>query len=236
MFTLKGERRFLETIPATAEFTWGLVLSLSRNIPAASGAVRAGDWDRDAYKGTDLCGKTIALVGFGRVAKIVARYAAAFGMHVKVYDPYITENTIRAEIQARGVEFCDTLLSLADGADVLTIHASLTPETMNLIDSAVLNKLPKHAFLINTSRGDIVDSRALLSALESGELKAAAIDVLPSERNPSELRNSELLEYAKKHDNLLITPHLAGATHESMASTEEFMVAKLLENIGFETI
>ena len=226
LLTLKGETEFLESVPATAEFTWGLILTLTRNISLASQAVIEGEWDRDRYKGNDLSGKTIALVGFGRVAKIVARYAAAFGMQVKAFDPYAVEFS-------KNVTVCDSLASLATGADILSIHASLTDETFDLISTNEIRLLPKHAIIINSSRGEILNSGALLTALESGKISAAAIDVISEERSADNSIKDELINYAQNHSNLVITPHLAGATVESMARTEEFMVGKLLEALGY---
>jgi len=224
LLTLKGEIEFLETIPATAEFTWGLLLSLTRNIPQAINSVKKGDWDRDSYKGNDNSGKTIALVGFGRIAKIIARYAQVFGMHVKVFDPYVDNFP-------QHVEVCDSLTSLMKGSDVLSIHATLTPETVNLIGINELRLLPKQAIIINTSRGDILDANALLEVLEDGRIAGAALDVIPGERSQNNKIRNKLLQYIRMHDNLLITPHLAGATYESMAMTEEFMVNKLINFI-----
>ena len=224
LLTLKGETRFLETIPATAEFTWGLLLSLTRNISQAMCSVTAGEWNRDNYKGNDVYGKTIALVGFGRISKIIARFAIAFGMQVKTYDPYVKDFP-------ESVEVSDTLESLIKGADVLSIHAALTPETVNLIGIDELRLLPKHALVINTSRGDILDSEALLDVLCTGQISGAAIDVVPGERCHNNKLKIKLLQYAQTANNLLITPHLAGASYQSMAMTEEFMVEKLIKTI-----
>lgn len=229
LLTLKGETEFLESIPATAEFTWGLLLSLTRNIKPACHSVIEGNWNRDLYKGHDSYGKTIALVGFGRVAKIIARYAKAFGMHVKAFDPYVDE-------YPEGVEACKSLASLMAGADILSIHAALTPETTNLVGENELYLLPKHAVVINTSRGDILNAKALLEALRDNTIAGAAIDVIPGERSTNNFIKNQLLAYAKQYNNLLVTPHLAGASYESMAMTEEFMVDKLIKVMGKSSI
>jgi D-3-phosphoglycerate dehydrogenase / 2-oxoglutarate reductase len=225
LLTLKGETKFLETIPATAEFTWGLLLSLTRNISNATKAVVDGEWNRDNHKGNDIYGKVIGLVGFGRIAKIVTRFAKAFGMHVKVYDPYVKRFS-------NDVEVCDTLDSLIRNSDILSIHTALTHETVNLIGINELRLLPKHAVVINTARGDILDAEALLEVLKKGLISGAAIDVVPGERCIKHHLREELLQYAKVENNLLITPHLAGASYQSMAMTEEFMVEKLIKYMG----
>jgi len=224
LLSLKGETRFLETIPATAEFTWGLLLALTRNIPQAVVSVRQGEWDRDQHKGNDNFGKTISLVGFGRVAKIISRYAQAFGMKVKAYDPYVSE-------YPEYVEKCSSLQELVVGADILSIHASLTPETTNLVGADVLQLMAPQALVINTARGDIVDPEALLFALQQGIIAGAALDVLPGERCDAHQAKDQLLQYSYENNNLIITPHLAGATFQSMAMTEEFMVDKLFAHL-----
>tara|TARA_R110001599_G_scaffold346197_1_gene571205 strand:- start:2464 stop:3426 length:963 start_codon:yes stop_codon:yes gene_type:complete len=222
LLSLKGEREFLQTIPATAEFTWGLLLSLVRRIGWASQSVCAGEWNRDAFKGHDLFGKTIGLLGYGRVANIVTRYARAFGLTVKAYDPYVSSFP-------DGVECCSSLHELVKGIDILSVHALLSEETINLIGNQEFELLPNHAVVLNTSRGDIVDAEALLAALAEGKIAGAAIDVIPGERADQNSIKDRLLAYANNHSNLLITPHLAGATYESMEMTEEFMVGKLLK-------
>jgi D-3-phosphoglycerate dehydrogenase len=220
LLTLKGESQFLSAIPATAEFTWGLILSLTRQIPWAANSVKNGNWDRDAFRGCDLFGKTIALVGYGRIAKIIARYSFAFGMNVKAFDPYVTHFDDE-------VKECTSLDQMMVETDILSIHVALSEQTHNLINSRHLDKLPGHAIVVNTSRGEILNNGDLLKSLESGSIAAAALDVLPSEREEHNNIKSQLIEYANERDNLLITPHLGGATSESMAMTEMFMAQKL---------
>lgn len=221
VLSLRGETQFLQTIHATAEHTWALLLALLRRIPPAAAAVRRGEWNRDRFRGSELAGRRLALVGLGRVGRQVARYGLAFDMTVAAYDPYARE-------WPDGVGRTETLEGLAGGADVLSIHVPLTAETRGLIGPRELAALPPGAVLVNTARGEVVDSRALLGALGGGRLAGAALDVLPDERSGrGGSRASPLLEYARAHDTLLVTPHIGGATHESMARTEVFMARKL---------
>lgn len=224
VLSLKGEYEFLSSVTSTAEHTWALLLALARRLPGAYEHVRAGRWDRDSFRGTELQGKRIAIVGLGRIGVIVAEYAHAFRMNVSGYDP--SPRSWPEEVDRVG-----DLIELAAAADVLTIHVPLQEDTRGLIGSQVLGRLPKGALLVNTSRSEIVDSAALLSALEDDRLGGAALDVVPSERAADRRLDSGLIAYARAHDNLIITPHVGGATTEAMERTEVFMAEKLRRHL-----
>jgi len=225
VLSLRGETEFLRSIPATAEHTWALLLALVRRIPWAFQSVLQGDWVRDDFRGHDLSGKRLGIVGLGRIGEKVACYGLAFGMKVFGYD-------VDPSRGMTGVTICSSLASLLQQSDVLTVHVPLNAHTEDLIGAKELDLLPAGSLLINTSRGKIVDERALLAALESGQLSGAALDVL-SDEGPTSLRQeSLLLRYARSHRNLLITPHLGGATFESMAAVEIFMARKLATVLG----
>jgi len=223
VLSLRGETQFLRTIRATAEHTWALLLALVRRLPWAFQSVLISNWDRDAFRGHDLCGKRLGIVGLGRLGQIVAEYAAAFGMQVYVYD-------ISRREGIADVTICESLEELLRQSDVLTLHVPLNSETVNLIGSEEFKLLPPGAVLVNTSRGRVVDESALLHALKSGQLAGAALDVIVAEqiRMNAKADQDKLLAYANTHDNLLITPHIGGATVESMAATEVFMANKLV--------
>jgi D-3-phosphoglycerate dehydrogenase len=220
VLSLRGETEFLKDVRATAEHTWALILGLLRNIVAASKAARQGQWNRDAFRGHELYGKRLGIVGLGRLGEKVARYGHAFGMRVAAFDPFIREwmDGVRRETK---------LSDLLDRSDILSLHIPLTDETVGLIGTAELALLPPGAVLVNTSRGRIIDEKALIKVLESKHLAGAALDVVCDERDNEKRVKSLLLDYARLHDNLLITPHIGGATHESMAKTEVFMAHKL---------
>lgn len=220
ILSLRGEREFLQHVPATAELTWGLALSLTRRIPWATQAVCQGNWDRNLFRGHDLRGKSLGIVGLGRLGIQVARFGLAFGMEVACFDPY--QELVPAEIYR-----CHSLMELLSSCDVTSLHVPLNEETVGLIGANELAGVRPQSILINTSRGDIVDGAALLEALQAGRLAAAALDVVPGERESASATRNALLQYAATHDNLLITPHIGGATWESMAATEEFMAVKL---------
>ncbi len=221
VLSLQGETAFLRTVHATAEHTWALLLALMRRLAPAFEAVKRGEWDRDRFRGRELDGKRLALLGLGRLGARVAHYGLAFGMEVSAYDPYVTG-------WMEGVPRAATLKALLANADVLSIHVPLNGETRGLIGARELEVLPAGAVLVNTSRGEVLDESALVAALGSGRLAGAALDVVAGERSPGQ-RGVSLVEYARTRDNVLLTPHIAGATHESMRKTEVFMVNKLVE-------
>lgn len=218
VLSLRGETEFLRSIPATAEHTWALLLALVRHIPQAFASVVAGEWDRDRFKGHDLAGKRLGILGLGRIGEKIARYGQAFGMTVAAYDPY------RKDWPA-GVRRFASMPELLANSEVLSVHVPLNEETVHLLGTDELALLPRGALLVNTARGQVLDEGALLAALESGHLAGAALDVLWDERGG--VAASPLVAYARRHDNLLITPHIGGATYESMAATEIFMARKL---------
>jgi D-3-phosphoglycerate dehydrogenase / 2-oxoglutarate reductase len=220
VLSLRGEVEFLRTVSATAEHTWALLLALIRSIPASFASVRQGDWNRDAYRGHELEGKQFGILGLGRIGQKVARFGQAFGMRVYAYDPYVTEwvdNVFR----------CASLSDLLPKSDVLSIHVPLNQETTGLMGMTEFAIMPHGSILINTSRADVVDEKALLSNLKNVHLLGAGLDFIPEERDVQKRLHSPLLDYARNHDNLLITPHLGGATYESMYKTELFMAQKL---------
>lgn len=220
VLSLQGESDYLRSIPATAEHTWALLLSLLRRIPQAVNSVRVGEWDRDALRGNDLFGKNLGIVGLGRIGEKVARYGLAFGMKVGAYDPHRSD-------WLREITYYSSLQELLEDTEILSLHVPLNSETIGLIGDKEFASLQKGAFLINTSRGAVLDEIALVKHLEGDHLAGAALDVIMGERDHESLVESPLLVHARSSNNLLITPHIGGATRESMAKTELFMAEKL---------
>jgi len=216
--SLKGETEFLRDVRATAELTLGLALALLRSIPAAAADVRAGRWERSAFRGRELFGKTAGIVGVGRLGSIVARYFAALGMRVIGCDP-------RSDFPEH-VERVDSLPALFSQSDVVSIHASYDASTRHLIDASVLASAKAGLVLLNTARSGLVDEAALLRALASGRIAGAALDVLSGEPDVSGAH--PLVAYARAHANLLIVPHLGGNTLESFDKTERFVAERVV--------
>jgi D-3-phosphoglycerate dehydrogenase len=173
----------------------------------------------EAFRGTQLCGKRLGLVGLGRVGSQVAAFGQAFGMSVAAYDPHLTD-------WPDGVERMTSLEALLPRCDVLSLHVHLSAETAGLIGAAQLRLLPVGAVLLNTSRGGLVDEHSLVASLEAGHLAGAALDVLSDEHSDSGRRR--LADHGLAQNRILITPHIGGATEESMAACELFMARKLV--------
>ena len=163
-----------------AEHTVAMMMALARNIPQASAALRGGTWDRASYLGSELEGKVLGIVGFGRIGREVARRARALEMRVLAADPYVSPTVV----PDLGVQVLD-LQELLPEVDFLTLHVPLTEETHYLIDGRALAALKPRARLINCARGGLVDEQALLESLESGHLAGAAFDVFENEPEPN---------------------------------------------------
>ncbi len=187
-------------VRATAEHTVGMLFATARSIPQAHGRLKDGDWAKSDYLGTELNGRTLGVVGLGRVGRQVATKCDSLGMEVVAYDPYIPEE--RAE--AIGAELVPDLDTCLERADVATVHTPLTPETEGLISAEELEALDG-GFLLNCARGGIVDEPALATAVKEGTLEGAAIDVYKEEPVPAD---HPLLEV----ENIVTTPHLGAST------------------------
>lgn len=224
VFHLRGERRFLEGISGTAELAVALMLSLLRKVPQAFDAVKKGGWDPGPFRGREAAGKTLGIVGFGRLGSKVAQVGVALGMTVLAYDPSVAT-------YPDGVEARDSLDALLTEVDVLSLHVPLGPETTHLVDSREIALMKPGSVLVNTSRGAVVSSRALVDALRTGHLAGAALDVLENEHSLKEGGNP-LITYAREHDNLLITPHIGGATYESVMKTDLFVLERYFHSLG----
>lgn len=222
VLSLMGEKEFLQDVRATAEHTVGLMLALLRHIPASLCHVRGGGWNRDLFKGRELYGKTIGVVGYGRLGRIVARYLRVFDTNILVTDPAVDVNSVEP-----GVTLLP-LTQLLHEADLVTLHVNLCDETCGLFGQEQFEAMQKGAWFVNTSRGELVDESALLDALRSERLSGAAVDVLCNEHFDG-MKNHPLVVYAREHNNLIITPHIGGCTAESMEKTELFLANRLAD-------
>ena len=225
VISLQGEQHFLRDVRATAELTLALTLALSRRLPEAMADVLTGGWNRDAFRGHELFGKTVGLVGVGRLGTIVAGYFAALGMRVLGYDPHA--------VPASGVEYLGDLRSLVAASDVVSLHATYDRTTHHMIDAEVLAAVRPSAVLVNTARGGLIDEKALLDALRARRLAGAALDVLQDE--PQITADHPLVAYAREHGNLLLVPHIGGKTEESMEKTEAFLAERVIEALREST-
>ena len=188
---------------AAAEHTVGLILALARNIPRANESLRQGQWERAKFVGAELNGKTLGVVGLGRIGSHVARVAQALRMKVIAFDPYYSaERAAEAEVELVDLE------QLFSRADIVTLHVPATDETRGMVNARMLEKMKPGAFLINCARGALVDEKALEEALAAGRLAGAALDVFANEP-PGDF---ELLRLP----NFLSTPHIGGSSEEAI--------------------
>lgn len=207
---------------ATAEHTFGLMLALARHIPQGNASLKAGKWDRKSYMGVELRGKTLGIIGFGRIGRAIAKRALAFEMTVITADPYIPAD-IAADL---GVELVD-LDTLYARSDFITLHSLITDETRGMINSASIAKMKPGVRIINAARGALINEADLAKAIESGQVAGAALDVYTEE--PPAVDNPLLAL-----NNVIDTPHLAASTSDAQVSVAvdaaQLIVDVLLHN------
>lgn len=188
---------------SAAELTMALILAMVRRVAAADSSVRGGEWARGRFKGAELRGRTLGLVGAGRIGGEVARRCRAFGMRVLCHDPYLT--TERAQELKVTPASLDEVIT---GCDVLSLHVPLTDDTRDMLDAETIGRMKPGSFVVNVARGGVVDEAALADALESGHLAGAALDVFENEPLEEESR-------LRSVPNLVLTPHLGASTSEA---------------------
>jgi D-3-phosphoglycerate dehydrogenase / 2-oxoglutarate reductase len=188
---------------AAAEHTLALALALCRNVPQAHASLIEGEWARSRFAGNELYGKTLGVIGFGRIGQLVAKRAQAFDMEVVAYDKFVAAERFRE----LGVEHAETTDELYADADIVTIHLPKTPDTVNWIDAEAIAKMKDGVRIVNCARGELVDLDALEAGLDSGKVGGAALDVFPSEP----FTDHRLFG----HENIVVTPHLGASTAEA---------------------
>jgi D-3-phosphoglycerate dehydrogenase len=202
---------------SVAEIAVGMMLSLARFIPAADADTKKGNWNRQRFVGTELYGKTLGVVGAGKIGYLTARRAMAFGMRILAYDPFLSpDNILLSELQAELVQL-DELLARAD---VVSCHLPATPQTVGLLNREYFMKMRRGALFINTSRGKVVSESGLIEALKAGIVGGAALDV--RENEPPRLGDLETLP------NVILLPHIAAFTREA----QDRVTAAICEDIA----
>ncbi len=189
---------------STAELSFTMLLSLARKVPQAHLSMAAGKWDRKQFQGTELAGKTLGVLGMGRIGGEVARRAVAFGMKVLAYDPFLTE----ARARSLGVQLVADLDNVYRDADFITVHMPVTDQTKGMLNAAAFAKMKPKVAIVNCARGEIIVEADLITALDSGKVAAAALDVFSVEPLPAE-------HPFRKHPGIVLTPHLGASTQEA---------------------
>ena len=188
----------------TAELSFAMLLSLARKVPQAAATMIAGKWDRKLFQGIELSGKTLGVLGMGRIGTEVAKRAIAFGMHVVAYDPYLTEERAKAI----GATLAESLDDVYRVADFITVHMPVTNETKEMLNAAAFAKMKPGVRIVNCARGEIISETDLIAALESGKVAGAGLDVFAVEPLPAD-------HPYRKQPNLILTPHLGASTEEA---------------------
>ncbi len=218
VISLRGEDAFLRTITGTAELAFGMLIDLARRSPWAFNSVKSSVWDRDLFRGHNMSGMTLGIVGLGRLGTLMAQYGKAFNMNVIFVDPNV-DNPLYKKV---------TLDKVLRESDAISIHVHLKEDTENMFDAGALAKMKPTAYLINTSRGKIVNEEAVLEALRSKKIAGYGTDVLAGELDFDGKTFSDypLVEHSKTNENVIVLPHIGGMTVESRIATDLFIAKK----------
>lgn len=211
LVSLNDDRDFIDTISSTAELSWLLVLACARRLPELLARVRhEGSWVNTDIRGAELFGKTIGIIGYGRLGQKVSRYAEAFGMRVLATDTDPSAFCAKPDwVQPVSLE------CLLQESDVISVHVKLNETSIGLIGADEVLRMKRGVILVNTARGEVLDSVALLGGLESGTIGVLGLDVLNNEYQSTRLPNDPLLRAAQTDPRIIITPHAGGSTHDA---------------------
>ena len=222
---LHNESEFLAEITSTAEHAVGLILACQRRVHSAHNDVLSGNWDRTPWGAPRMLSRsTLGIIGYGRLGKKVSIIAKSIGMQTLWFDPYLPP-------ASSDFGRVSTLNDLAKCSNVLSIHASQLEEERPIVTREIIEAMPANGIIVNTARGYMLDTQALLVSLESKHLWAAALDTIDGEFSPDfhdKLNSHALVKYAKTHDNLLLTPHIGGSTYDSWHLTQKKVITKCL--------
>ena len=217
LLTLKGQRDFLKNITPAAEHSWLLLLMCARKIRPVFEDIEKNIWDRDKHPGTMLNGKTLGIIGCGRIGQWMARYGNAFGMNCIGYDPYL--NIFPPHLKQSNME------ELLRNSDFITLHVNYEKSLEKFIDEKEFNLMKKGAVFINTSRGALINEKILLKKIQEGHLSAVGLDVLSDEPF---VEKSKILKQYKNYKNIIITPHIGGFSPDALKVVLEFCSKELI--------
>lgn len=215
---------------AVGEQAIGMLLSLFNNLNRADQEVRQGLWKREENRGIELKGKTVGIIGYGNMGQAFAQRLRGFDCRVIAYDKYKT-NFSEKHAQSASLE------QIFEETDILSLHVPLTSETQFMVNENFIQSFQKNIFIINTARGKVLKTDALVQGLNSGKIKGACLDVLEYESNSFEQFDNEVnvpdsLEYIRKSDKVILSPHVAGWTFESYVKLSDFLAQKVLQHFG----
>tara|TARA_Y100000592_G_scaffold91770_1_gene152399 strand:+ start:10618 stop:11556 length:939 start_codon:yes stop_codon:yes gene_type:complete len=215
IWSLKKDYELINDLPSTSELAFGLMMSLLRNIPKSFHSVKDGNWDYEPYVGHQIKGKTIGVIGYGRLGKIMCDLFYGWGVKLLATDPYERITT------ARGVP----LNELLEKSDVVFLHTHVTEDTRGMVDEEFLSLMKEGSYLINTARGELVDENAIIESIKVGHLKGYGTDVISDEFG--DIENSKLVDFSMNpNNNVVITPHIGGMTIEGQTKAYHWAVEK----------
>ena len=220
LLTIKHDRDLLDQITTTAELAFGLLLTCARHLPECFEATRQGYWGRQQFAGIQLTGKTLGIIGVGRLGTIMSQYGRAFRMRILAHDPFQRK-------LPEGIEMT-SLDNLLAQSDFISVHVHLTEQTKNLLGKTELGKIKRGASLINTSRGGLIDEKALIEEMESGRIAAVGLDVIDGEWIEDKF-NHPLIAYSRKNSRLYITPHVGGTSPDAVKMSARFTFQKAVQ-------
>jgi len=217
VWSLKEDYELINDLPSTSELAFGLMMSLLRNIPKSFHSVRDGNWNYEPYVGHQIKGKTIGVIGYGRLGKIMCRLFDGWGVKVLVDDPY------EYNIDERDSKVLRK--RLLNSSDVVFLHTHVTDETRGMVDDEFLSQMKQGSYLVNTARGELVNEASIIESIEQGHLKGYGTDVITDEFG--DIQNSKLVEFSiNPNNNVVITPHIGGMTIEGQTKAYTWAVSK----------
>ena len=218
----KNDYELINQLPSTSELAFGLMLSLLRNIPECNNHVSRYHWDYTQFMGRQIKGLNIGIVGYGRLGKMMYKFCKAFGANVKIYDPYVKKELSDFFLLNH---WCSNLEDLFKFSDVISLHVHVTNETKYMINKKLFGLAKKDLYIINTSRGEIVNETDIVEGLKTGTLTGYGTDVIENEFD--DLTSSPIIKAMNEGENIIITPHIGGMTIEGQTKAYKWSINKL---------
>jgi len=213
IYSLTKDMELINNLPSTSELAFGLMMSLLRKIPQSKKHVSNYQWDYTQFMGRQIKDLNIGIIGYGRLGKMMYKYCRSFGATVMVYDPYVTNIA------------CNSLENMISNADVISLHVHVTPETKYMINKEILGYCKKSPYIINTSRGEIVNETDIVNALKLGLISGYGADVVENEFD--DLTKSPIIKAMNAGENIIVTPHTGGMTVEGQTRAYKWAINKL---------
>lgn len=222
IYSLTKDMKLINDLPSTSELAFGLMVSLLRQIPQGQKHVSEYGWDYTQFMGRQIKDLTIGIIGYGRLGKMMYNYCTAFGARVKIYDPYKRNEMDDAFLLNN---YCSSIEELFKICDVVSLHVHVTPETTYMINEKILGLSKKNPYIINTSRGEIVNEIDIVNALENNLISGYGTDVIENEFD--DLTKSPIIKAMNNNKNIIVTPHVGGMTIEGQTKAYTWAVNKL---------